>query len=246
MGSRTAYTIDVDLLDPPLRVAEAAQLIPAATQGVIWIVGESSDWLASLDMETLAMGPRFDVADVVARPITGIGDGLAVQPVDSETFGPVAYWSPSNGMQRLDLALPTEASLLTGAGSQVVLASSDTLYVIDVQSGESVAQFPLELGPGTVVSEACMSPDNRYVGIVDSAGRISLFDVATGVSFNGIEPVPPVNGVGWASGNQLVYIRELSIDESIVQALDVETGTTRDVAHLSSTRQWWLATGKSC
>lgn len=178
---------------------------------------------------------RSDVADVFWWPWGGVGDGLLVDRVDEETYGPVAGVTED------------QAHVLSTGGNVAVVVSPDQVRILDLVSGQYQGTFPILLRDEEhLVSEACLSPNQHHVAIVARTGEAFVADADSGAVLQRLSGIPPVNSVGWTSDDQLVYISDVA-GQTRVQALDISTETIHDVANLRSDRGWWLtASGSLC
>lgn len=103
------YVIDANLVNEPEPLTEASFVVPGSNTDEVWFVGRDVEWVASVHVESRTYRERFRVADLF-WPIAGFGDGLVVYPRNEEAFGRVAYWSPIEGLQPLNLAIPPKVS----------------------------------------------------------------------------------------------------------------------------------------
>ncbi len=240
-----AFLLNVDLVEPAERLGEASFVVPGATPGLVWLVGRGVEWMAPVDVEAKTVGERFEVSDVIQWPLAGIADGLVVIPVDEETYGTTAYWSPTEGLEPIELITPTRSGVYTATANTAVVVSPGLIRVLDFATGEFVASFPIELGEG-LVSEVCLSPDQDYVAIVGSTGEAFIADTRSGEVLQRLAGVHGNNSIGWTSNDQIVYIADIA-GATWIEALDVSTGDSADVAVLSGSQGWWLtASGAMC
>lgn len=92
-----------------------------------------------VDTGDLRVADRIDVVDVIRWPVVAIGDGLIVHPVDVETHGRYAYWSPMGGLEPLAIPDPEVSSVLASSGSLVAVASLTEVSALDIETGLVVA-----------------------------------------------------------------------------------------------------------
>ena len=172
-------------------------------------------------------------------------DGLIVKPIDEETYGRFAYWSPTEGLAPLDIANSTRDTVMAGSGDYAVVVSRDEVGVFNVVDGEYVATFPLDFGDADV-SSVCLSPDQEYVAVVASNGLAIVGDTSSGRVIDLTQAAnskrPAIRSVAWTSADQLVYVTELR-DEIAVEAFDVITRGRHRIAALEGSRAWWLTSG---
>ena len=239
-----AYLVGADLREPPVAVSPASFVVPGSEPGQVWLAGQGADWVALLDVATGTVGEQRDVADVFWWPLGGMGEGLFVAPVDDATYGSTAYWSPTEGLRPIAGLSGNQAGIHAVAGDLAVVVSPGVMRMLDLDGGEYIASVPLELAEG-LVSEVCLSPDQNYVAVFGSTGQAFVADTRTGEVLQRLGTVNGHNSVGWTSNEQVVYIVD-DVDARI-QALDVATGATHDIAALGSSRGWWLtASGTMC
>ncbi len=135
VGSDGAFILDVDLLDRPESLGGARYLVPGARPGLIWVVGDT--WVAPLDVETGRVGTRSEIAEEFSWVITGLADGLAVIPLDEEAYGPSAYWTPTSGLEAIELTNPTQSGIRTAANDVAVVVSPGVIRVLNLESNRS-------------------------------------------------------------------------------------------------------------
>lgn len=239
------YLIDAELTELPDPLTEASFIIPGATAGLVWFVGPGVDWVAPVDAKSRAVGEQYDVSDVFWWPVAGVSDGLIVNPIDEVSYGRFAYWSPSEGLQRLDLRVPQHEYVLAASGNVAVAVSPDEVSILNILSGDYLSAFRIEFSR-SVLSTVCLSPDQQHLAMVGSNGEAFLGHTDDG-SF--IELPAGIHGwksIGWTSDTQLVYIIDID-DETLIQSFDITTGATYDIATLQSFRRWMLtASGSMC
>jgi WD40 repeat protein len=192
------------------------------------------------------VGERVDVTDVFLWPIAGVADGLVVNPIDEETYGRFAYWSPTDGLAPLSLRDPEEESVVAASGDLLVVVSSDRVSIVDIANGDYLNSFTFDFGER--VSSACLSPDQRHIFVVGSNGRAYLGNTISGELFGDYPPIQAVHGVGWTSDDQLVYLAVSEMGRSlVVQDLSPFGSDRHEIALLSGTKKWWLAaSGTMC
>jgi hypothetical protein len=233
------YLADPDLLEEAEPLVEASFITPGAAPGLIWLVGTGADWVAPLDVESRTVGERIDVSDLISWPLAGIAEGLVVTPVDEDTYGPVAYWSPSDGLQPISLRSPEQSGIHAASGTVAAVVSPGELSILDIASGNYLSASRLELGDGNV-SEVCLSPDQQYAAVVGSTGEAYVVAVDTGVTLHRLAGVHSNNSVGWSDANQFVYIADTR-GGTTVQTLNMVTGQVGLVAELTGYPTfWWL------
>jgi hypothetical protein len=233
------YLVDPDLLDEAELLAEASFITPGATPGLIWLIGTGADWVAPLDVESRTVGDRIDVGDLISWPLAGIAEGLVVTPADEDTYGPAAYWSPSDGLQPISLRSPAQSGIHAASGTVAAVISPDELSILDIASGNYLSTSRLELGEGNV-SEVCLSPDQRYAAVVGSTGEAYVAAVDTGTTLHRLSGIHINNSVGWSEANQFVYIADTP-GGTTVQTLNIGTGQVGLVAKLTGYPTfWWL------
>jgi hypothetical protein len=257
-GGTNGWIWDVDLVDGPTMFGTNRDIIPGAEPGVVWFARGtdptgSYPWVAHVDVGSLTVGDRVDITDVFTHPVVGVADGLIVVPVDHETYGRFAYWSPTNGLVSLNLHDPGRETVITASGDLVVVASSDGVSILDIASGNYVGSFAFN--SGEAVTSACLSPDRRHVSVVGSNGEAVVGNTTTGEvmdvkhaenSYDLETPIQLKNGIGWTANDQVVFIAG-NEDPKSVFGLDMATGERFHMAHLEGPGDWWLtASGTMC
>ena len=240
------FLIDAGLAEPPEPLlTEASFVIPGATPGLIWFVGGGVEWVAPVDVESQTVGERIDVTEVFIWPVAGVADGLIVIPIDEGSYGRYAYWSPSGGLQRLDLRDPQHEDVLAASGNVAIVESPNEVSMLNIVSGNYLAAFGIEFAR-SVLSSVCLSPDQQHLAMIGSGGEAFLGDVDDGSFIELPSGIYGWRSIGWTSDTQLVYIIDIE-DETFVQTLDITTGETQDIATLQSFRGWTLsASGSMC
>jgi hypothetical protein len=242
------YVLDAAAVGPVRQLGSATFVIPGAHEGLVWFVRSRSllgdvSWVAPVDVDTQIVGQQINVADLFSAVVTGAGDGLIVNPIDRETYGEFAYWSPSEGLASLDFDDPDREIVVSGSGDFIVTAQSNRMSVSSISSEEDDVWFSYNLG-GTV-SSACLSPDQQHLVVVGSNGNAFIANVQTGQMFALDGQVQASHGVGWTSNDQLVY---LSVSENgrtlVAHDSDESSGV---IAQLDGAGDWWLtASGTMC
>ncbi len=242
------FMVDASLATAPVIVGAGSFLVPGATPDTAWVIGESSAWVAALDLATGSMSATIDVRTMIGWPLAGVADGLFVRPVGEALYGPVAYWSPAGGLS----PLPPEVAdlhLLTGSGDLGVFGEPEGghVTVFDIRQGVQVAKFPTTYAFNLGV-RACLSPNRDLLAIVLPGGDGSIYDIRTGMSVGAFRADGPVRTVGWTAPGQLVYTT-LSETGSVVRLVSlVEPVGNRDlaVASLSWTNGWFTGSAATC
>jgi hypothetical protein len=248
------YLLDADLVDRAVQLASTRFVIPGGTPGSVWFVGHRTlqsggpfvQWVASVDVENGTVGDPIDVTDGRWWPVAGFGDGLIVNPIDEETYGRFAYWSPTDGLAPLGLRDPDNESVVAASGDLLVVASSDRVSVVDTATGDYLNSYTFDFGEG--IGSACLSPDQRHVVVVGSNGRAFLGNTISGELFVDYPAIQVSHGVGWTSDDQLVYLAVSENGRSlVVQDLSPFGSDSHEIALLSGTQDWWLAaSGTMC
>jgi hypothetical protein len=247
------YLLDADLVDRAVQLASTRFVIPGGTPGSVWFVGHRTfqaggpfvQWVASVEVETGTVGDPIDVTDGRWWPVAGVGNGLIVKPIDEETYGRFAFWSPSEGLAPLDIADSARKTIMAGSGDYAVVVSRDEVGVLNIADGEYAATFSLDFGDVDVTS-VCLSPDQEYVAVVASNGEAIVGNTSSGRVIDLTRAAnskrPAIRSVAWTSADQLVYVIELR-DEIVVETFDVTTRGRRRIAVLEGSQAWWLTAG---
>jgi hypothetical protein len=262
------WIFDDDLVDRPTMLGSNRELIAGAEPGLVWFartqnlrgretrIGDYL-WVAPVDVESRTVGERADITGLISRPVAGVADGLIVVPVDDETYGRFAYWSPTDGLVSLNLRDPGSDIVVAASGNLVVVATAGRVSVLDIASGDYLSSFSFNSG-GTVTS-ACLSPDRRRVIVVGSngeavvgnttTGEISVID-GTNVDYDELWPnitsIQQTHGIGWTADDQVVFIGG-GEDRKHLFGFDIATGEIFKIADLDGAGEWWLAaSGSMC
>jgi hypothetical protein len=136
------YLLDTDAAGPAEPLAPATLVIPGAKEGLVWFVRSRSlvgdvDGVAPVDVVAQTVGHEFNVSDLFSEVAAGVGDGLIVNPIDRETYGRFAYWSPSGGLAPLHLADPDRETVVSASGDLAVVSLGNRVSVFDVRNGST-------------------------------------------------------------------------------------------------------------
>jgi hypothetical protein len=247
----SGWMFDIDLAEEPVMFGTNRDIIPGAEPGVVWFSrrsGPTGDylWVASVDVESLTIGERVDITDVFTYPVAGVADGLIVVPIDQDTYGRFAYWSPTDGLAPIGLRDPSQETVVTASGNLVVVAVRGGVRFFDISSGSYVSSFPFDFGEA--VTSACLSPDREHVVVVGSNGDAIVGSTTTGevmpLKDTGAEqsrseilvPNQLTHGIGWTTADQVVFIGvdEDGVDEdgSHLFGFDIDTRESFYIAGL--------------
>jgi hypothetical protein len=244
----SGYLLDVDAVAPAEPLLPATFVIPGANEGLVWFVRSRSlvgdvTSVTPVDVDTQIVGREFDVTDLFSGVVGGVVDGLIVNPIDDETYGEFAFWSPSSGLATLGLGRPDGEVVVATSGDLAVTATGDRVGVFDVRMGEYVISFSDSLG-GTVTS-ACLSPDKARLVVVGSNGTAFVGNRLTGQVLPIDGQVQESHGVGWTSDDQLVYLTVSDNGRAVVALNSDESGG--EIVILEGGDDWWLtASGTMC
>lgn len=242
------YLLDTDAASPAEPLASTTFVIPGAEEGLVWFVRSRSlvgdvNWVAPVDVDTRTVGQEFDVADLFSGVAAGVGDGLIVSPIDQETYGRLAYWSPSAGLAPLGLVDPDRETVVSASGDLAVVSLGNRVSVFDIRIDDYVMWFSRNLG-GTVTS-ACLSPDNEHLVVVGSNGAAFVGNVLSGELFPLDGHIQESHGVGWTSDDQLVYL--VVSDSGRTVLVRNSDGSGGEIALLEGAGYWLLAaSGTMC
>jgi hypothetical protein len=257
------WIVDVDLVDRATMLGTNRSLIPGAEPGLVWFgrrenlargQAEMGDylWVAPVDVESRTVGERVDITDLFSRPLVGVADGLIVVPVEEKTYGRFAYWSPTDGLVPLYLRDPDRDTVVTASGDLVVVASSGSVSVLDIASGDYLSSFAFNFGEA--VTSACLSPDRQHVIVVGSNGGAVVGNTTTGEvivlelnEYYDLETfIQREHGIGWTTDDQIVFIAG-DEDPKDLFGFDIATGESFSIAGLDGPGDWWLtASGTMC
>jgi hypothetical protein len=244
-----SYVLNSDLVDPHVAVGPARWIVAGTKPHHVWLVGQRSvdgtdiDWVASVDTGDLTVGERIDVADVIRWPVAAMSDGLVVQPVDVETNGRFAYWSPLGGLEPLAIPDPGASSVVAASADLVAVASLRELSVLDAETGLEVAVFSVDLLDEPVRS-ACISPDQRLIAVVGDDGQAFVGHMDTSVAELLPKRIHGQASFAWSTNDQLVYIIDWEFATAL-NAYDVATARNHHIADIAD-QGWSLAAGGQC
>lgn len=236
----SGYVIDADLLSSREPLTGASFVVPSSAPGHVWFVGPGGDWVALVDVASKTVGDRIEVADEFSWPHAGVADGLIVIPLDQDTDGRQAYWSPTDGLEPILLDNPDESYVIAASGDVAVVVQGDLIRVMDIPAGDYLGRPGPRVGDGPDI-EACLSPDQQYVAVVASTGDAYIMEVNTGVIVHRFSDLHYNNSIGWTDPDQFVFIADTPAGTT-VQAIDVSIGRVHLAARLTGhPSQWWLA-----
>jgi len=237
-----AYTLDLDLTEPAMKIAEESFLVPGSGTDKAWIVGCCEpQWFDSFDGTAGAVEGRTTIDAGFGWPLAGYRDGLLFQPNDTEIHGSVVYWPAGGTPEPLAFPLDPQSGIHTVAGDLAVLvAPGPLLSVVDLETGDTFATLPFESDEGNVTG-VCFSPDQRYLSAVSSTGLLEVWELGSGATVGRMDPSSDLWSVGWAAPTELLFITDVK-GESRLRAFHVDTLTTSDIARLSAPGIWRLAT----
>jgi hypothetical protein len=244
-----SYFFNSDLVGPPVQIGPARWIVAGGAPDLVWLVGQRSvdgsdiDWVVPVDTGDLRVADQIDVVDVIRWPVVAIGDGLIVRPVDVETYGRYAYWSPMGGLEPLAFPDPEASSVLASSGSLVAVASPTDVSVLDIETGLVVAAFSADLLDEPIRS-ACISPHQLFIAVVGVEGQAFVGHLDTGITELLPKRIHGVNSFGWTASDQLVYITDWAFATAL-NAYDVATAQNHHIAYIAD-QQWWLTTGSTC
>ena len=137
MLGTSAWTFDYDLVEEPIQFGSNRSVIPGAEQGLVWFArgrGPTGNfpWVAPVDVAAQTVGDRVDITDVFTRPIAGVAGGLIVVPIDQDTYGRFAYWSPTGGLAPIGLRDPSQEMVVGASGNLVVVALRGGVSIFDI------------------------------------------------------------------------------------------------------------------
>jgi WD40 repeat protein len=114
-------------------------------------------------------------AAVIALAFTSDGNGLASSGADKT----VKIWNLQNGKLLRSFPFPTPVVDLfyTAEGTQLALAYSDRIELVDVSTGEKVSTFESKAGP---VRSIALSPDGELIAAARASGALEMWHVPSG------------------------------------------------------------------
>lgn len=242
---RGTFRMEIDLVDPALRVEEPGFLIPDAGSNRSWLVGgDPPEWVAPFDGETGEVGERTELLPGSGWPFAGYDDGVLLQPRDVALYGRVAFWPRRGEPIPLGVDLDVDSAIHSVVGRTAVMVSpGPRLTMVDLPTGARSSTIDFDPDDGNVVG-ACLSGDAAYVAGVGSTGVVEVFETATGQSRGRITTADPPWSLGWAAPNQLVSIAPIEGASALsLQLFDVEAGLVTSIARLEAPGIWRMATG---
>lgn len=242
LRAATGFDVTSGSLAP---ISYGSFLVAGADSGTIWVVGEGADWIAPFDTVLRVAGDRVDVSNTVQWPIAGVADGLLVSPFDQETYGNVAYWTPSTGLQKLGLDVAAGSYVVAASGDIAVFASDDdTITVSDIDSREILAEFAVDFG-GTRIDGGCLSPQEFFVALIGSTGKVMVVSTEDGTVMQELEAANSYASVGWTTPAQMIALVDAELDTHL-HAIDIFTGATFEIAELGSQNNSLATSGSTC
>lgn len=237
-----AYTLDLDLSEPAMKIAEESFLVPGSGTDKAWIVGCCEpQWFDSFDGTADAVEGRTTIDAGFGWPLAGYRDGLLFQPNDTAAYGSVAYWPAGGTPEPFELRVDPQSGVHTVAGDLAVLvAPGPLLSVVDLNTGDTLATLPFESDGGNVTG-VCFSPDQRYLAAVSSTGPLEVWEVDSGATVGRMDTSSDLWAVGWAAPTELLFISDVQ-GETRLRDFHADTLATNDIARLSAPGIWRLAT----
>lgn len=238
-GMNQAYFIYAD--ENPEVLGEGSVLVRGATPDRMWLFGDREGlWVRVLDTVSGESGQRIEVSSTVALPLSGVAQGLLVAPVDRAIFGPIAYWVPGLGIQRLDVGVASSTRLVAAAGDIAVFASDSLgVDVVNVAQRTLLAAFEVDLDK---IATACLSPQQRWIVFLDGDGQGTVVSTRDGSVLRSIAGPSTLQQIAWTDDLQLLSLVRHE-DSQAVEAMDVFTGTTKTIARLAGVGSWRLVSG---
>jgi hypothetical protein len=237
------YMLAVDLRAPAVSVTEGSFLVPGGSSDLLWIIGRNVGWVAPFDTNSGVVSERVDVSDVIGWPEVGVAEGLIVRPIDESTYGRVAYWTPSLGLQPIELPDP-ESRLVTASGNIAVFASDDgAIDVLDLANNNRIAQFSMDLGEDSIIN-GCLSPERTTAVFMASSGDHLVVDLRDGNVIYSDPTIEPYETIGWISADQILVITGAEGDRTL-QSIEPFNGSVNSIARLRGPGSWWITTGST-
>ncbi len=248
------YIIDSGLVNEVSPRMSAGSVIPGATSGLVWFTGSARlggndiDWVAPVDVESATVGDPIVVSDLFVSAIAGISDGIIVRPLNRETFGRFAFWSPTEGLQTFDTQHLSDLDVVfvsAASGDVAVVRYPRSLAVLNIANGDLLITFPIDFGFARVTA-VCLSPDLGHLVVVASDGEAFIGDIGGGEVVKRLSGIQATKGVEWTANDQLVYVMKQP-DSTYLEAVDLGSGTHDRIAALEGSAEWWLAaSGAMC
>jgi hypothetical protein len=131
--------------------------------------------------------------------------------------------------------MPDQSGIHAIAGDTLVIVSPGRrISSLDITTG-AITEIFVDIGDG-LVSEVCLSPDQRYAVVVGSTGRSVVVDFENANVAAQLSAAEAFHAVGWTSDTQLVYIAAGQLI-----AIDVDESAHHEIAELDSEMNWSIA-----
>lgn len=230
--------VDASLVGEPVVMADASHVVPSDAKDRVWFVASVDRGLAATEVG-LAPGDS-EVVGVYKRPFRLGPDGLEeAQEIDA-TRHRVGLWGSGTVV-----SLNSVQSAPVGVVRVAISSSSGLLRSKLVPAQVLPALSKLEDDDGGV-STMCVARGSGRIAAVSDKGTLILVDADGGAAPFTKPGVHPVNGVGWTSPDQLVFLSEVG-GVTEVRSIDALTGVIETIAVLSGSTEWTLtASASSC
>jgi len=237
MALDTVMTFDLGGSPRPVQLATASYLLEGSSPGRVWAVTADSRSVIDIDVRNRRAHATYALTDV-GPPLASFDGGLVIAPVDAATHGPVALWSPAQGITDIP-SIYDDADFIGATADTLVFSRGSVLLSYNVVTGWNW-QTPMDL-PRGLLRRSLVSPDAHTLATTAS-GRIidfsvvAIIDIETGAEIDWFE-VTFARHIRWVSETELLYLAPVA-DRVQVMLRDTETGTSRMLANLTGPNFW--------
>jgi len=220
MSPPDALSMDDELKQAPARLIAARYVIPATTPDLVWAIDQPIDTVTEVLVASGEIRREYQLDQAITWVSAAVAGGFVVTANGDQRF-----WSPDRGFSDLPLPTPSQSGFRHARADKVVFISPGPVATVaDLVTGERY-DINFDVGEG-LVTEACLSPDLRYLAIASSTGEARLLDVEASATIAEFSTARSFDAIGWTSEGQLVYIDQ----SSYLLALDVASGDSSVVA----------------
>jgi hypothetical protein len=232
----SGYVIDAGLVGEPVVMSTGSVVIPSDATGRVWFVSDADPRLSATEV---GMAPEgSEVVGVYKRPFRAIPDGLERSGVTDSVIGVVGVWTPGGVV-----SLSEDEESAEGLVRIALSASPDLIRSRWIPATALPALAEIHATKGGV-STVCIARISDLIAAVSGSGTMIMIDPNDGARLHTILGVQAIDGIGWATPDQLVFLASTESGTEI-HSIDTRTGIVSAFAVLSGSTEWTLAASAS-